>query len=150
MSADAPSMSRATPRANAAPAARRPGWARAYAWFCGVFLLAQGTSTLAARELPPVDRAVPWLLAATRMQPLHSVLHIATGLLAFAALALGARASAIFAAGFGAFYAGLGVAGALTGHELGLHLQPFDHPFHLLLGALGVVALSLDRRGRAR
>lgn len=115
-------------------------WPRLYALFCGVFLILQGTSTLVARLVPAVDAAAPWLLRATRMMPVHSALHIVTALLAFAVLALGARATWWFAAGFGAFYAALGVLGLATGHGLGLHLQTFDHPFHILLGGLGILA----------
>ncbi len=121
-------------------------WPRRYALFCGGFLIVQGVSTLAARLVPAVDAAVPWLLRATRMEPVHSVLHIATALLAFSVLWLGARATWWFAAGFGGCYAGLGVLGFATGHSLGLHLQPFDHPFHILLGTLGLVAAWLGRR----
>src|SRR5947207_1390489 len=111
-----------------------PSWPRGYALFCGVFLILQGASTLAARLVPTVDAAMPWLLRATRMMPVHSLLHIATGLLALAVLALGRGATWWFAAGFGAFYAALGLLGLATGHELGLHLQSFDHPLQILLG----------------
>lgn len=118
---------------------------RWFAIFCAVFLLAQGLSTLVARQVAAVDRAVPWLLATTHMQPLHSMLHIATALLAVAVLRAGARATWWFAAGFGGFYLTLGVVGVLSGRGLGLHLQPFDHPFHLLLGGLGVAATFASR-----
>ncbi len=125
--------------------------ARIYAWFCALFLLLQGASTLAARLVPAVDRAFPLLLATTRMVPKHSLLHIATAVLAFGALALGARAAWWFAALFGTFYAALGVIGAsglaggggaeeLCGVTAALGLQTFDHPFHVLLGLLGMVA----------
>lgn len=120
---------------------KRVGLARAYAWFCGVFLLLQGTSTLAARLFPSFDRTFPALLQATRMVPLHSALHIATALLALICLLRGARATWWFALLFGGFYAGLGLLGVVAhGQTRGLGLQPFDHPFHLLLGGLGIVA----------
>ncbi len=137
---------------------------RGYAWFCGAFLLLQGGSTLAARLLPEFDRAFPLLLRATRMVPAHSVLHLATALLAFAALAAGARATWWFAALFGSFYAGLGLlgllagrgrlatpesAGDLCGGSMGLGLQPFDHPFHILLGLVGLVAALATPRPSA-
>ncbi len=119
----------------------RGGAVRAYTWFCGVFLLAQGTSTLAARLSPAFDRKVPALLQTTRMMPAHSMLHIATALLAFGALAAGRRATWWFALLFGGFYSGLALLGfGAHGHGLGLGLQPFDHPFHLLLGGLGLAA----------
>lgn len=133
--------------------ARSP--ARTFAWFCAIFLLLQGASTLAARLVPAVDRAFPQLLALTRMVPKHSLLHIATALLAGCALALGARGVRWFAALFGIFYAGIGALGVmgaivlpdtgsgaqdLCGLTAGLGLQTFDHPFHLLLGLLGIVA----------
>ena len=79
------------------------------------------------------------------MQPLHSTLHIATALVAFAALARGAVALWWFAASFGVFYLALGAAGQIGGHGFGLQLQPFDHPFHLLLGGLGATAAFLGR-----
>lgn len=100
---------------------------------------------MAARLVPAADRAVPWLLATTGMQPVHSTLHIATALLALAGLARGSSATWWYAAGFGAFYLTLGVVGQVSGQSFGLHLQPFDHPFHLLLGGLGVVAAFLGR-----
>lgn len=113
---------------------------RWYAWFCGVFLLLQGASTLAARLIPEVDRAFPILLRATQMVPVHSTLHIATALLAFAVIAVGAAATWWFALLFGIFYAALGLFGLGTGHSMGLGLKPFDHPFHIVLGLLGVAA----------
>lgn len=120
------------------PHSRSP--VRWYAWFCGVFLLLQGVSTLAARLVPQVDQALPALLRVTRMVPIHSVLHIATAFLAFVVIAHGSAATRWFAVIFGTFYAGLGALGASTGHTLGLGLQPFDHPFHILLGLLGLAA----------
>jgi hypothetical protein len=112
---------------------------RWYAWFSGVFLLLQGVTTLAARLSPRIDQACPFLLRTTRMIPVHSALHIATALLAFLAIARGAAATWWFAALFGSFYAGLGLLGAASGRTLGLGLQPFDHPFHIVLGLAGVV-----------
>ena len=44
-----------------------------------------------------------------------------------------------FALGFGVFYTALGLAGLVTDQGFGLHLQPFDHPFHLLAGVPGLV-----------
>ena len=119
---------------------------RGYAWFCGIFLLLQGGTTLAARLVPAVDRAFPFLLRTTRMVPLHSALHIATALLAFLVLALGDRATRRFALLFGAFYALLGVLGLATGHAMGLGLQAFDHPFHIVLGLLGIAAAAMTRK----
>ena len=120
---------------------------RAYAWLVGVFLLVQGLSTLAARLVPALDAAIPGLLYHTRMVPSHSLLHIATGLVALAVLRWGAaKARLRFALGFGLFYVALALAGMATGRALGLGLQPFDHPFHLLLGGLGLLAAALDAR----
>ena len=121
--------------------------ARAYAWFAGVFLLLQGASTLAMRLVPALDQAFPALLHHTRMVPSHSLLHIATALIAFAVLRWGgARAVFRFAWGFGTFYVALALAGMVSGAPLGLGLQAFDHPFHVLLGGLGLVAAWLQRR----
>jgi hypothetical protein len=115
--------------------------ARLYTAVSGIFLLLQGTSTLAFRLYPPLDRAFPALLATTHMIPIHSILHIMTGLLAVAILYRGGeRAAFWFAAGFGLFYLTLGLAGVLSGQSLGLGLQPFDHPIHLVLGVVGLLA----------
>lgn len=115
---------------------------RAYTIGAGLLLAAQGTSTLAALFFPPVDRAFPWLLGLTRMIPVHSSLHVATAVLALACLRLGR--TRLFAAGFGGFYTALALAGWTSGSTLCLGLQPFDHPFHLVLGGLGLVAFLLE------
>lgn len=129
-----------------------------YAWFCGVFLLLQGSSTLLARLIPEVDRTFPWLLRATQMVPAHSALHIATALLALSVLLLGARPTWWFAVLFGSFYFGLGVLGLVRGTggpddfcglTTGLGLRAFDHPFHVLLGLLGIVAAWATRQRSA-
>lgn len=123
--------------------------ARLYTAAAGLFLLAQGVSTLAFRLLPALDRAFPPLLELTRMQPPHSLLHIATGLLAIAALRGGPRAALFFAAFFGAFYTGLALWCLATHHATPLGLQSFDHPFHLLLGLAGLVSAALSRKAVA-
>jgi hypothetical protein len=119
--------------------------ARLYTSIAGIFLLAQGTSTLAFRLYPPLDQAFPQLLAVTQMVPSHSILHILTGLLALVALFWGGERGAFwFAAGFGLFYTGLALYGMITMQPTVFGLQPFDHPFHLLLGILGLVAAGID------
>lgn len=119
---------------------------RLYAWFTGIFLLLQGSSTLAARWWPAFDQAFPALLEQTRMVPSHSMLHIATACLALAALRWGgSKTTSHFALGFGLFYVGLAGAGIISGRDLCLGLQPFDHPFHILLGGLGLLAAGVDR-----
>ena len=65
---------------------RAPVW---YTAIAGGFLLLQGTSTLLFLLYPPLDHAFPFLLQATRMIPIHSMLHIVTGLLALAVLRWG-------------------------------------------------------------
>jgi hypothetical protein len=118
-----------------------PAW---YTFASGGFLFLQGTSTLLAQLVPAFDRAVPDLLETTRMTPIHSTLHIVTGLLAFGILRWGGEHGAFgFALLFGAFYTLLGTFGLLTGGTFGLGLQPFDHPFHLLAGVPGLVAAAL-------
>ena len=124
--------------------ARAPTW---YAWVSGGFLLLQGSSTLLFRLVPPLDAAFPWLLATTQMIPIHSLLHIVTGLLALAILKVGGpRGAWWFALGFGLFYTSLAVAGLATGQTFGLGLQPFDHAFHLLAGAPGLLAAAARYR----
>jgi hypothetical protein len=126
------------------------GPARLYTAVSGIFLLLQGTSTLAFRLYPPLDHAFPALLATTHMIPIHSTLHIITGLLAVAILyGGGERAAFWFAAGFGAFYLTLGLAGVLSGQPLGLGLQPFDHPIHLVLGVVGLFAAYRSSTSRS-
>jgi hypothetical protein len=120
-------------------------FARVYTLFAGIFLLLQGTSTLAFRLYPPLDRAFPLLLELTRMIPAHSLLHIGTALIAlWVYFRGGPRGPFWFAVLFGLFYTGLAIVGHLTGYELGLGLQPFDHPFHVVLGGLGLLAAAMD------
>jgi hypothetical protein len=113
---------------------------RFYTAFSGVFLLLQGTSTLAFRLFPPLDQAFPALLSITQMIPVHSTLHILTGILALIALFRGGqRGTFWFAAGFGIFYTSLAAFGMITHHPTILRLQSFDHPFHLFLGLWGIL-----------
>ncbi|HLA07535.1 MAG TPA: hypothetical protein VJ022_08830 [Anaerolineales bacterium] len=126
---------------------KRP--ASLYTAVSGIFLLLQGISTLAFRLYPPLDQAFPALLAVTQMIPIHSTLHIITGILAVVVLVRGGERGAFwFALGFGLFYLSLGVTGVLSEHQLGLGLQPFDHPIHLVLGVVGLVAAFLSNRTR--
>lgn len=124
---------------------------RLYTLFAGVFLLLQGTSTLAALLYPPLDRAFPFLLELTRMVPAHSLLHIGTALIALWVYFQGGRRAPFwFAVVFGTFYLGLAIVGHVTGHQFGLGLQPFDHPFHVALGGLGLLAAVIEvSRARA-
>lgn len=118
---------------------------RLYTAFSGIFLLLQGTSTLAFRLFPALDEAFPALLAITQMIPPHSILHILTGITALIVLFRGEpRGTFWFALLFGAFYFGLAVFGIVTGHATMLGLQPFDHPFHLTLGGLGFLAVGVE------
>jgi hypothetical protein len=114
---------------------------RLYTAFSGIFLLFQGISTLAFRLFPSLDNAFPALLSITRMIPPHSILHILTGVIALMVLFRGGQQGTFwFAAGFGLFYFGLAIFGMITGHPTLLGLQPFDHPIHLALGGLGLLA----------
>lgn len=113
---------------------------RFYTAFSGIFLLIQGTTTLAFRMYPQLDRAFPQLLGVTQMIPPHSILHILTGILALLVLWKGGeRGTFGFALGFGAFYTGLALYGFITHEHTVFGLQPFDHPFHLFLGMWGLV-----------
>ena len=132
--------------------ARAPVW---YTFVSGGFLLLQGATTLLARLYPPFDQAFPALLETTRMIPIHSLLHIVTGVLALGVLrkpqatmwqawgAGGGRGPWWFALLFGLFYTTLALVGILSGATFGLGLQPFDHPFHLFAGAPGLLAAAL-------
>jgi len=116
---------------------------RLYIAFSGIFLLLQGTSTLAFRLFPSLDEAFPALLSVTQMIPPHSILHILTGIVALTVLFRGGqRGTFWFAAGFGVFYLILGIFGMITRHPTMLGLQLFDHPFHLVLGVLGLLAVG--------
>ena len=120
--------------------ARSPYW---YTLVVGGFLLLQGASTLLFRLVPALDAALPALLATTKMIPIHSLLHITTGVLALAIIRWGgARGTWWYAAGFGTFYTLLGLSGLMIGDVLGLGLQPFDHPFHLVAGVPGLLAAA--------
>ncbi len=119
--------------------------ARLYTVVSGIFLLLQGTSTLAFRLIPSLDHAFPTLLATTHMIPIHSTLHIVTGVFAVVILYRGRESEALwFALGFGIFYLSLGLAGIIGGHQMGLGLQPFDHPIHLALGVIGLFAAGIS------
>lgn len=121
--------------------------ARLYTAVAGIFLLLQGISTLTFRLIPALDAAFPALLATTHMIPIHSTLHIITGLLAVAILYRNAGREAFwFALGFGLFYLLLGLSGMLSGHPMGLGLQPFDHPIHLVLGVVGIFTAFLETK----
>ena len=142
MSADPPlSQNRSS---SSSIGARAPVW---YVWVIGGFLLLQGSSTLLFRLVPALDAAFPALLAITQMIPIHSMLHIVTGLMGLAILrAGGARGAWWFALGFGVFYTGLGLVGQISGQQLGLGLQPFDHAFHLVAGVPGLLAAAIGYR----
>ncbi|SRR6266496_2231836 len=118
-----------------------PFW---YTLVVGGFLLLQGTSTLLFRLVPALDAAFPALLGTTHMIPIHSLLHITTGVLALGVIRWGgARGTWWFALGFGTFYTLLGLSGLMIGDVLGLELQPFDHPFHLVAGVPGLLTAAL-------
>jgi Domain of unknown function (DUF4383) len=75
----------------------------------------------------------------------HSTLHIVTGLAALGLLAWGGKRGTFwFSVGFGLFYSGLALLGMITMQPTALGLQPFDHPFHLLVGGLGLAAAGLS------
>ena len=118
-----------------------------YTFASGLFLLLHGTSTLLFRVVPQFDAAFPALLQVTKMIPIHSTLHIVTGLLALAVMQrYKIRGTLFFALGFGAFYTLLALAGLMSGQGLGLGLQPFDHPFHLVFGLLGLLSAAVSFR----
>jgi hypothetical protein len=113
---------------------------RIYTAFTGIFLLLQGTSTLAFRLYPPLDEAFPQLLSITQMIPPHSILHIITGIIALIVLFRGGEQGTFwFALVFGLFYTGLALFGSITHHPTLFGLQPFDHPFHYFLGLWGLL-----------
>jgi hypothetical protein len=108
--------------------------------FLGVF---QATLSYAFHFFPSLDEAVPFLSAIPHMIPIHSTLHFVTSILALVIFFRGGERGAFwFAFGFGLFYIALGLAGWVTGQQFGLGLQPFDHPFHLFLGALALLAAA--------
>lgn len=121
--------------------------AKLYTTVVGIFLLLQGTSTLVFRLIPSLDQAFPALLANTQMIPIHSTLHIITGLLAITILYRNTGREAFwFTLGFGLFYLALGLSGLLSGRPMGLGLQPFDHPIHLALGVVGIFTAFLETK----
>lgn len=119
--------------------------ARLFTAIAGILLLLQGASTLLFRLFPALDRAFPALLAVTQMIPIHSVLHIVTGVVALVIFHRAKERAALwFTWGFSVFYLTLGLAGLFSGQPLGLGLQPFDHPVHITLGVLGFFAAYLS------
>jgi hypothetical protein len=118
---------------------------RLYTMFIGIALMLQGTATLLARLYPPFDRAFPFVLEMTKLIPSHSLLHIATAIVAFGLNYWGGpRGPFRFALGFGLFYLALAIVGMISGHPLGLGLHAFDHPFHLFIGVLGLLAVAVE------
>ena len=108
--------------------------------FLGVF---QATLSFAFYFFPTFDQAIPFLQAIPHMIPIHSTLHLVTSILAIVIFYRGGERGAFwFAFGFGLFYTALGLAGWLSGQQLGLGLMPFDHPFHLFLGTLALLAAA--------
>jgi hypothetical protein len=108
--------------------------------FLGTF---QGALSFAFYFFPKLDQAVPVLQAIPHMIPIHSTLHLVSSILALVIFYRGGERGAFwFAFGFGLFYTSLGFAGLLSGHQFGLGLQPFDHPFHIFIGALGLLAAA--------
>lgn len=117
--------------------------ARIFTAFVGKFLLFHGVVTLIFRLCPPLDRAFPFLLAITQISAQHSLLHIATGLLAVAILRWGnARDCIFYAALVGVAYAFLGAYCMATMHPTFFALQLFDHPFHMLIGLSGLATAA--------
>lgn len=117
--------------------------ARLYTAVYGFLGLFQATLSFAFHFLPTLDQTFPVLQAVPHMIPIHSTLHFVTSILALVIFYRGGERGAFwFAFGFGLFYISLGLAGWLTGHQFGLGLQPFDHPFHLFLGTLGLLAAA--------
>lgn len=118
-----------------------------YVRIVGGILLVQGLVTGTFLAVEPLRTALPAVLDVTRMVPLHSALHVVTGLLALAVLGWGGpRERWIYAAGFGLGYTALALSGLVSGHDHGLGLQPFDHPFHLLVGVPGLVVAAIGAR----
>lgn len=108
--------------------------------FLGVF---QAMLSYAFQFFPSLDQAIPFLQAIPHMILVHSTLHMVTSLLAIVIFFRGGERGAFwFVFGFGLFYTALGLAGWLTGLQFGLGLQLFDHPFHLFLGTLALLACA--------
>lgn len=111
--------------------------------FLGAF---QGLLSFVFYFFPTLDQAILFLRAITHMIPIHSTLHVATAVLALAIFYRGGERGAFqFSLGFGLFYMALGIAGLLSGYQFGLGLQPFDHPFHIFIGALGLLGAAPTR-----
>lgn len=108
--------------------------------FLGVF---QAMLSYGFHFFPALDQAIPFLQAIPHMIVIHSTLHLVSSLIAIAVFFRGGDRGAFwFAFGFGLFYTILGVVGWLTGLQFGLGLKPFDHPFHVFIGALALLAAA--------
>ena len=119
--------------------------ARLYTAVYGLLGVFQAILSYGFHFFPSLDQAVPFLQAIPHMIPIHSTLHFVTSILALVIFFRGGERGAFwFAFGFGLFYITLGLAGWLTGQQFGLGLQPFDHPFHLFLGTLALLAAAVS------
>jgi hypothetical protein len=117
--------------------------ARLYTAVYGFLGLFQALLSYGFHFFPKLDQVLPFLQAVPHMIPVHSTLHFVTSILAIVIFFRGGdRAAFWFAFGFGLFYSALGFAGWLTDQQFGLGLQPFDHPFHLFLGSLALLAAA--------
>ena len=104
----------------------------AYTWFASMGSFLQGTITLFTSLIP-------------NMIPSHSLLNITIGLIGFAALRFGgAIGPQRYALLFGLFYVAFAIAGAFSGHPMGLGLLPADHYIHAVLGVFGLCAVAAD------
>jgi hypothetical protein len=92
------------------------------------------------------------IIAGTRIDKYHNLMHILWGALALAASFMGAKVAERYCIGSGVFYVALAVLGLLLGNPsmnrawfIGpMRLNTGDHIFHLVLGAvfLGIGLLS--------
>ena len=76
--------------------------------------------TLLLRLYPPFDRAFPFVLEMTCLIPAHSLLHIATGAIAFWFYFWAGRAVRFGSRSDSACLVALAGVGMVTGHSIGL------------------------------
>jgi len=85
------------------------------------------------------------LLGLFEVDPMHNMVHLASGLIALVAASISSRLSRLYLVVFGFIYASLGIAGFIMPEQfLSMHFNMADHALHVVLGLVALIlGLSL-------